>query len=249
MSSRSGPTGQRPINPRTGRPYYYKDNPETKILTARKHNSRTNGISKIVRDEDVSRADATRIYDARQQLTPSPIASAMAGPVNVTRDRIVATTPRKPAVHPVLRLARQMARGRYEFLDDELQARLCDDAADLLEMPKPTNKEGSVYAITNPAWPGLFKVGLGRDVPDRLGNYQTGSPYRDYAAEYSYDFGKAAPEAERAVQADLKAQGFLVDNGIPGVDGEWFDCTLTDIVMAIQRYDISIQPKLICHDG
>lgn len=42
-------------------------------------------------------------------------------------------------------------------------------------------KEGFVYAITNPSWPGFVKIGSAIDVYDRLGTYQTSSPFRDYS--------------------------------------------------------------------
>ncbi|MGL4519205.1 MAG: GIY-YIG nuclease family protein [Phocaeicola sp.] len=37
-----------------------------------------------------------------------------------------------------------------------------------------------MYAISNPAWPGFIKIGKSVDVFDRLNNYQTSSPLRDY---------------------------------------------------------------------
>lgn len=40
--------------------------------------------------------------------------------------------------------------------------------------------EGYVYVISNPAWPGRFKIGSTIDVVDRLNSYQTYSPNRDY---------------------------------------------------------------------
>lgn len=39
---------------------------------------------------------------------------------------------------------------------------------------------GRVYAIINPAWPKLVKIGCATDLAFRLKTYQTGTPYRDY---------------------------------------------------------------------
>lgn len=45
---------------------------------------------------------------------------------------------------------------------------------------------GFVYLISNPAWPGAFKVGSAIDVNDRLNSYQTSAPYRDFVVEDYY---------------------------------------------------------------
>jgi len=41
-------------------------------------------------------------------------------------------------------------------------------------------KEGYVYAIVNDAWKDWVKVGCAKDADDRLNDYQTYSPYRNY---------------------------------------------------------------------
>ena len=51
-------------------------------------------------------------------------------------------------------------------------------------------KEGYIYAISNPAWAGWIKIGMAVDADDRLANYQTSSPFRDYhieAKQYTTD--------------------------------------------------------------
>ena len=50
-----------------------------------------------------------------------------------------------------------------------------------------TSKEGQVYIIVNPAFPGWCKVGMAVDAEDRLKQYQTSSPYRDYELIAVYD--------------------------------------------------------------
>ena len=49
------------------------------------------------------------------------------------------------------------------------------------------NSQGEVYVIYNKAWPEWVKVGMAVDSNDRLKNYQTSSPFRDYALLYSYE--------------------------------------------------------------
>ena len=46
-------------------------------------------------------------------------------------------------------------------------------------------KEGYVYVLSNPAWPGWVKVGMAVDAQDRCGSYQTSSPFRDYTLHCS----------------------------------------------------------------
>lgn len=68
-------------------------------------------------------------------------------------------------------------------------------------------KEGHVYIITNPAFDGWIKVGKAMDAKDRLGNYQTGSPFRDYKIHYSRYF-KDRHTAEREVHQLLTRMSF-----------------------------------------
>lgn len=114
--------GQTRINPKTGRPFYYKDNPETK----KKRN------------------------EARMWVNGNYV----------------------PKTHPLYKA------GRYKGFEDA--------AFSSLENYK-SNPEGQVYIITNPAWEGWVKVGMAVDAEDRLNNYQTSSPYRDYDLVYTID--------------------------------------------------------------
>jgi len=68
--------------------------------------------------------------------------------------------------------------GRYKGFEDA--------AFSSLENYKD-NPQGQVYIITNPAWEGWVKVGMAVDSEDRLKNYQTSSPFRDYTLLYTYD--------------------------------------------------------------
>ncbi len=50
-----------------------------------------------------------------------------------------------------------------------------------------TAKEGQVYILYSPAYPSWCKIGMAVDARDRLSNFQTGTPYRDYILVASYD--------------------------------------------------------------
>ena len=79
-----------------------------------------------------------------------------------------------------------------------------------------TNPQGQVYIITNPAWDGWVKVGMAVDAHDRLKNYQTSSPLRDYCLLHVVD----TPD-RRKLEAD-------VHNSLSGIfeqKNEWFKCT------------------------
>lgn len=50
-----------------------------------------------------------------------------------------------------------------------------------------TAKQGQVYILYSPAYPSWVKVGMAVDAEDRLKQFQTGSPYRDYILVKAYD--------------------------------------------------------------
>lgn len=50
-----------------------------------------------------------------------------------------------------------------------------------------TAKQGQVYILYSPAYPSWVKIGMAVDAEDRLKQFQTGSPYRDYILIKAYD--------------------------------------------------------------
>lgn len=66
--------------------------------------------------------------------------------------------------------------GRYKTEDGGILNRIVKEDA---------TQEGYVYIITNPAWPGWVKIGMAEDVQDRVNQFQTSSPHRDYEIQHS----------------------------------------------------------------
>ena len=74
-------------------------------------------------------------------------------------------------------------------------------------------REGQVYIIRNPAFPSWCKVGMAVDAQDRLKQYQTSSPYRDYVLVAAWD-------VEDRREAEKQAHAFLEQHYERR--GEWF---------------------------
>ena len=74
--------------------------------------------------------------------------------------------------------------------------------------------EGEVYIMYNPSFPGWVKVGMAVDSQDRLKQYQTSSPYRDYEVVRSY-------KVSNRRESEAKAHEALTIEG-RGRKGEWF---------------------------
>lgn len=77
-------------------------------------------------------------------------------------------------------------------------------------------QEGEVYIIYNPSFPSWIKVGMAVDSEDRLKQYQTGSPYRNYTVHKAYtvdDRRKSEAEAHALLEENHERRG------------EWFVCS------------------------
>jgi len=140
------------INPRTGRPYNYKDDPE-------KHRKRA------------IKSNRTQMYVDGKYVSK---------------------------FHPLHK------PGRYKGFTDAAFSSLQN-----YELAK----QGQVYVLVNPAFPGWCKIGMAVDAEDRLKQYQTSSPYRDYELIKAYDTDDRRT-AEKAAH-ELLAQSHERK-------GEWF---------------------------
>lgn len=88
-----------------------------------------------------------------------------------------------------------------------------------------TIREGFVYAITNPSFPGYVKIGRAFDPESRLRGYQTGCPNRSYELEHSVYFADCLT-AEKEMHARLEKVR---------AEGEWFFMTATQATNAINQ--------------
>ena len=79
-----------------------------------------------------------------------------------------------------------------------------------------TVKAGHVYIIYNHTFEGWFKVGCALDAKDRLKNFQTASPFRDYSLMFYEDFDDRK-SAEKLIHDKLKSHPRLVQWNY-----EWF---------------------------
>ena len=154
------------INPRTQKPYYYKDTAEGVAKRSKHHNP-------------------TRMYVNGQHISKK---------------------------HPLYKA------GRYKTLDDAWSHCEIDERS----------KEGEVYIICNSSWPNWYKVGKAVNSKDRLGNYQTSSPFRDYVLCYYEKFNNRH-EAELGIHKILEKHCKCFER-----KGEWFR-TFSDVIKEVMN--------------
>ena len=85
--------------------------------------------------------------------------------------------------------------------------------------------EGQVYVIINPAWPKWVKVGMAVDAHDRLKNYQTSSPFRDYKLLHIFNTDN---------RRQLEAKIHLILSEDFEQRNEWFKASVEQIKNKIQ---------------
>lgn len=93
-----------------------------------------------------------------------------------------------------------------------------------------TSSRGQVYVITNPAFEGWVKVGMAVEASDRLNNYQTSSPFRDYVLQSFLDVADRR-EAEATIHQRLSKRFER--------QGEWFKCSVADAVDEFIGYQMT----------
>lgn len=79
-------------------------------------------------------------------------------------------------------------------------------------------KEGFVYIITNPSYPGFVKIGVTHDISSRLRVYQTSDPKRQYKVEY-YVFHPDCYRAEKEIKEMMRYFAKTIKN-------EWYEVDL-----------------------
>ena len=93
------------------------------------------------------------------------------------------------------------------------------------------SKEGQVYILRNPAFPSWCKVGMAVDAQDRLKQYQTSSPYRDYEVVKAYSTNN---------RREAEAQAHSILEKHYERRGEWFVC---DASLAEKYLDTILESK------
>lgn len=121
--------------------------------------------------------------------------------------------------------------GRYETLGEPWSA---------VEL-KTRTKTGHVYMMYNQNFEGWFKVGCAVDAVDRLKDYQTYSPFRDYCLAY-YEYFEDREDAEKRVHERLKESDYLVQ-----YHNEWFMIDPYQIKKAI--YAVRLEYEMQNHTG
>ena len=90
--------------------------------------------------------------------------------------------------------------------------------------------EGDVYVIRNKAWPDWYKVGKAVDCENRLRDYQTSSPFRDFVLEYYETFDNrhmAESEIHRRLEKHTHCKARK---------GEWFKTYIPTIQEVMNDY-------------
>ena len=87
---------------------------------------------------------------------------------------------------------------------------------------------GYVYAVVNPAWSGIVKIGSTNSVKSRLNGYQTYDPYRAYRMIGWSDVVLDSFKAERALHAQFRGQ-------LIAGSREWFRITEAQALVALNR--------------
>lgn len=85
---------------------------------------------------------------------------------------------------------------------------------------------GYIYILSNPDFPGYYKIGIAKNLKDRLSTYQTSSPRRNYKVEYKV-YHSNCREGEK--QAHDKLMMFALRRR-----REWFE---VDLQIAINTLD------------
>lgn len=88
--------------------------------------------------------------------------------------------------------------------------------------------KGDVYVMRNPAWPDWYKVGKAISASNRMQDYQTSSPHRDYTVVYSEEF-EDRHEAETQIQDALEKHKHCLQR-----KGEWFK-TYVDVIKEVMN--------------
>lgn len=114
----------------------------------------------------------------------------------------------------------------------EIRIRMAAEKVFKEKKTQTESKEGVVYVITNPAWPGWCSIGCACDPEDRLAQYNRCSPFRDFVCR-DYATTPTKRKSESAVHKWLRTFG-VQGVKVPHL-GEWFQLDHEDAVLLVKK--------------
>jgi len=109
-----------------------------------------------------------------------------------------------PRGHPLYNILKP---GHYKNIDGLLN----------VTSESSSTTEGSIYAITNKAWPDWIKIGMAENPHKRLSQFNTADPYRSYElihhvnVSHMRKYEAAAHEKAKLVAKETNAEWFKID--------------------------------------
>lgn len=88
-------------------------------------------------------------------------------------------------------------------------------------------KEGFIYVISNPNFPGFYKIGVTHNISSRLKTYQTSSPHRNYKVEH-YIYHPDCYKGEQEIKENIKPFALSIKN-------EWIEISLPMVISRLQE--------------
>jgi len=104
---------------------------------------------------------------------------------------------------------------------EERRNRILENTIKNTRTPRFYVEDGSVYVITNPAFPGMVKIGWAADPEKRLGDYVMYAPTPFKLEGY---YHASSIEAERRIHAWLS---------LSRANGEWFRIAVNDALVIV----------------
>ena len=99
-----------------------------------------------------------------------------------------------------------------------------------------TEKSGYIYVITNPDFKNFVKIGIAKNIIDRLCAYQTSSPRRNYKVEHKI-FHPDCRQGEKRIHEKLKMFALSRRN-------EWFEVSLAVAINIVDELLINEEHPL-----
>ncbi len=125
-------------------------------------------------------------------------------------------------------VAREAWKQIEQRLEKDVPSDLLRGEANFSRTPPQRGKQDArakkyVYVISNPAYPGIYKVGVATNAEARLASYQTADPKRRYQLEF------------KILTAEYKTLEPHIHRKFDG-DHEWVPGKLADIIAAMKTY-------------